>query len=272
MYRQRLDRSTEFCGLDHVIFLEERSMSDSEASKPPTGDLTGVGEVINSQVAKWTYQDGLSSSVKQVGALSTDTLKTLRLFAAPFQLLAAYQDRLELFCNRVRERVPESEQKDATPEIARPVMEAFASTSDNSTMMQMFEELMAKAIDKRESDRLSPEFPEIIRSLSPLEALLITRLRKAEQYTDDLFEPKKNLIVGRVGANFDFTEFGGQDLHLTLIQHLEKKNLVTILQNQPIPEGNYPNLKIADGLELKRMLVRLTMYGIWFANSVSPRP
>lgn len=122
-------------------------MSDSEASKPPIGDLTGVGEVINSQVAKWTYQDGLSSSVRQVGALSTDTLKTLRLFTAPFQLLAAYQDRFELFCNRVRERVPESEQKDATPEIARPVMEAFASTSDDSTMMQMFEELMAKAID-----------------------------------------------------------------------------------------------------------------------------
>ena len=78
--------------------------------------------------------------------------------------------------------------------------------------------------------------------------------------------------MGRVGANFDFTEFGGQDLHLTLIQHLEKKNLVTILQNQPIPEGLYPDLEIADGLELKRMLVRLTMYGIWFANSVTPRP
>jgi hypothetical protein len=246
-------------------------MSDTEHSKPPTGDLAGFGEVINSQVAKWSYQDGLASSIKQVGALSTDTLKALRLFTAPLQLAAAYQDRFERFCDRVRVRVPESEQKDAPPEIARPVMEAFASTSDDSTIMQMFEELMAKAIDKRESDTLSPEFPEIIRSLSPLEALLITKLSKSEQYTDDLFEPKKNLIVRRVGSNFNFKEFGGQDLHLTLIQHLEKKNLVTILQNQPIPDGLYPNLEIADELKLKRMLVRLTMYGKWFAKSVTPR-
>lgn len=161
-------------------------MEDADdTNKPLIGDLAGAGAMINSQVVKWTYRDGLSPAVKQVGALTADSLKALRLFTAPLQLLAAYQDRFEQFCDRVRQRVPDSEQCDAAPEIARPVMEAFACTSDGSPMMSMFEELMAKAIDKREARKLSPQFPEIITTLSPLQAVLISRLRESEQFTDD---------------------------------------------------------------------------------------
>jgi len=246
-------------------------MADSDKEKSLVGDLAGVGEIINSQVAKWAYEDGASSSVKQVGALTADTLKAFRLFTAPLQLLAAYQDRFEKFCDRVRDRVPESEQCEAPAEIARPVMEAFASTSDDSPMMSMFEELMAKAIDKREAKKLSPQFPEIVRSLSPLQALLISGLRNGEQFTDDLREPKKNLIVRRVGANFSFDDFGGPDHHLTLVQDLEKKNLVSILASQEVPQGTYPGIQIPEGLRLQRMLIRLSMYGKWFANAVTPR-
>jgi len=246
-------------------------MNNTENDKSTMSDLAGAGKLINSQVAKWVYQDGLSSSIKQAGALTTDTLKSLRLFTAPLQLLAAYQDRFEKFCNRVREKVPEAEQKEAAPEIARPVMEAFASTNDDSVMMSMFEELMAKAIDKREANKLSPEFPEIIRSLSPMQALLIYKLRESEQFTDDLRDRKKNLIVQRVGANFDYSEFGGHDHHLTLVQDLEHKKLVSILANQEVPKGKYPTFEIPNGLHLYRMQIRLSMYGKWFADSVSPR-
>ncbi len=244
-------------------------MGDGDGSK--IGDLTGAGEIINSQIAKWTYKDGLSPAVKQVGALTADTLKSLRLFTAPLQLLAAYQDRFEKFCDRVRERVPESEQCDAAPEIARPVMEAFAYTSDGSPMMSMFEELMAKAIDKHEAKKLSPQFAEIVKSLSPLQALLISRLRQIEQFTDDLREPKRNLIVQRVAANFSFDEFGGQDHHLTLIQDLEAKKLVAILAHQPVPAGTYPSLQVPEGVNLERMIIRLSMFGKWFAEAVTPK-
>ena len=246
-------------------------MTDNDKDKPPVGDLAGAGEIINSEVGKWTYKDGLSSSVKQVGALTTDTLKALRLFTAPLQLLAAYQDRYEKFCDRVRERVPESQQCEAAPEIARPVMDAFASTSDGSPMMSMFEELMAKAIDKREAMKLSPQFPDIVRSLSPLQALMISRLREAEQFTDDIRDNSKNLILQRVGANFNFDDFGGQDHHLTLVQDLEQKKLVTMLADQKVPDGTYPELQIPEGLKLLRTQVRLSMYGKWFVDAVTPR-
>ncbi len=247
-------------------------MDSTEESTPLVGDLTGAGKIINSQVAKWTYQDGLSPAVKQVGALTTDTLKALRLFTAPLQLLAAYQDRFEKFCERVRSRVPEAEQCDAAPEIARPVMEAFASTSDGGAMMSMFEELMAKAIDQREAKSLSPQFPEIIKTLSPLQALLISRLSLGDQFTDDLLDSKRNLIVQRIGANFAFEEFGGTDHHLTLVQDLEYKKLVTLLTNQEVPSGLYPQLQVPEGVKLQRMVIRLSMFGKWFARAVTPLP
>ena len=245
-------------------------MTDDDKDKSPVSDLAGAAEMINSDVAKWTYKDGLSSSVKQVGALSTDTLKALRLFTAPLQLLAAYQDRYEKFCDRVRERVPESQQCEAAAEIARPVMEAFTSTSDGSVMMSMFEELMAKAIDKREAMKLSPQFPDIVKSLSPLQALLISRLRETEQFTDDIRDVRRNLIVQRVGANFNYDDFGGQDHHLTLIQDLEQKKLITILADQNVPDGTYTELQVPEGLKLLRTQVRLSMYGKWFVDAVSP--
>jgi hypothetical protein len=244
-------------------------MTESKKDKSSDSDLLGAGQIINSQVAKWTYKDGLSESVKQVGHLTTDTLKTFRLFAAPLQLLAAYQDRFESFCDRVRERVPESEQCDAAAEIARPVMEAFASTSDDSPLMSMFEELMAKAIDKREAHKLSPEFPEIIKTLSPLEAYLISEINKKQHYVDSLVNDKESRIYKHLGANFDLKSFDGENHHLTLVQNLENKKLVVTLMNQEVPNGTYPDLDVPEGLRLNRMICRLSMYGHWFANSVT---
>ncbi len=209
--------------------------------------------------------------MKEVGGLTADTLKTFRLFTAPIQLAAAYQDRFRGFCDRVRAKVPPEEQREAPAEIAKPVMEAFASTSDDSPLMKMFEELMAKAIDKREADRLSPEFPKLIQSFSPLQALLIADLQKRDQITDDLWDNQKSLILQRVGANFDFKTFGGQDHHLTICQTLKDKKLLSMHQNQPIDAAkDYPQLKVPEGLQLKRTLVRLTMFGQWFAEACAP--
>ncbi|MDA0807853.1 MAG: Abi-alpha family protein [Planctomycetota bacterium] len=247
-------------------------MSDTESpapkSGPLVGDLAGAGQLVNSEVAKKAYSDALSPAMKELGGLTEDTLKTFRLFTAPLQLLAAYQDRFKAFCERVREKVPDEQQCDAPPEIAKPVMEAFASTSDDSPLMSMFEELMAKAIDKRQSQKLSPEFPAIIQSLSPMEALLLADLKTREQHTDDLRDPAKHLIVSRLKANFDFAQFGGHEHHLTISQRLKERNLVFINDNVQIDSAaEYTELTIPEGFVLRRTTIRLTMFGRWFVTS-----
>lgn len=69
-------------------------MDDGDSNSGPTvGDFTGLGKVVNSQVANRAYDDALSPAMRQVGGLSEDLLKTFRLFTAPLQLAAAYHDR-----------------------------------------------------------------------------------------------------------------------------------------------------------------------------------
>ncbi|MEN6348464.1 MAG: Abi-alpha family protein [Syntrophomonas sp.] len=243
-------------------------MSNDASKGLIIGDLTGAGQVINSEVAKQTYNDALSPTMRELGGLSVDTFKAFRLFTAPIQLMAAYQDRFRVFCDKVRNKVPEEHQREAPAEIGRPVMEAFASTSDDSPLMAMFEELMAKAIDKREADKLSPSFPEIIRTLSPLEAKLIAALKKMSQITDDIFKTDENLIVQRIYANFNFADFGDHAHHLTISQDLMEKKIVSINHNISIDATKlYPLLVIPAGCRLKRTKIDLTMFGKWFASA-----
>jgi len=135
-------------------------------------------------------------------------------------------------------------------------------------LMAMFEELMAKAIDKREADKLSPSFPEIIRNLSPLEANLIAALTNKPQTTDDLFKSDENLIVKRIGANFNFDDFGGSEHHLTISQDLEKKNIVIINSNVKLDVAKlYPSFVMPSGFRAKRTIIQLSMFGRWFASA-----
>ena len=203
-------------------------------------DLTGVGQIIDSEIAKESYKDAVSPAMKEIGGLAQDAVKTFRLFAAPIQLLGAYQDRFAGFCDRVRNKVPEEFQQPAAANIAKPVMEAFAFTEDESPLMSMFEELMSKAIDAREAPKLNPAFPDLIKNLSPIQAKLIKALKESDQITDDIMNSSENLIVQRLYSNFSFDDYGDHAHHLTLIQDLKNKNIANINANVKID----PNIQI----------------------------
>lgn len=52
------------------------------SDKPLIGDIAGAGELINSEVVKRSYDDALSPTMRQVGALSED-LATRRSDCSP---------------------------------------------------------------------------------------------------------------------------------------------------------------------------------------------
>jgi hypothetical protein len=231
-------------------------------------DLTGIGKVIDSEIAKETYKDAASPAMKEIGGFAQDAVKTFRLFTAPIQLLGAYQDRFAGFCDRVRNKVPEEFQRSATANIAKPVMEAFAFTEDDSPLMSMFEELMSKAIDTREAAKLNPLFPDIIKNLSPLQAKMIKALKVSDQVTDDIIKMDENVIVRRLYANFSFDDYGDHSHHLTLTQDLKNKNIVQINPNFKIePSNKYSEIELEVGHVVRRTRINLTMFGKWFADS-----
>jgi hypothetical protein len=49
-----------------------------------------LANILGADSVKKVYEDGLSESVQEIGKISTDFIKAVRLFTAPIQYLGAY--------------------------------------------------------------------------------------------------------------------------------------------------------------------------------------
>ncbi len=130
-------------------------------------------EILDSKTAEKIYNDGLSGAVSETGEALTDIAKTVRLFTAPFQIAAAYQDRLRLWIARVVRNVPEERRIKAPARIAGPVFEELRYLDDKDVIAEMYLNLLSKAIDKERINDAHPAFVKIIGHLCPDEALIL---------------------------------------------------------------------------------------------------
>lgn len=136
-------------------------------------DTPDFSNILGQETIKKIYEDGLSNPTKEVGKTATDLVKVARLFTAPIQLLAAYQDRLEKYLNQVREAVPEERQIESPASIAGPVLEKLKYIEDENYLKDLYLNLLKKAIDREKINEAHPAFVSIIEQLSPDEALII---------------------------------------------------------------------------------------------------
>jgi hypothetical protein len=143
-------------------------------------DLAGVGKLADSKLVNKTYDDAVSGLARQTGKLATDIAKAMRLFLWPFQLLASSQDRLEKYLEDVRTSVPVENQVDAVPSIAGPVMKALVFLEDENPLVDLYLNLLRRAIDKERLGEAHPAFILIIEQLSPDEALFLSMVVRKE--------------------------------------------------------------------------------------------
>jgi hypothetical protein len=143
-------------------------------------DIIGAGKVVDSEIVKRAYEEAASEPMRQVGKLTTDLIKTFRLFTAPVQLLASYQDRLEGYLNSVRASVPKERQVEAPSEIAGPVLMNLRFMSDENELKNLYLNLLKLAIDKEHQKRAHPGFIKIIEQMSPLDAHFLSVVSKVD--------------------------------------------------------------------------------------------
>lgn len=130
-------------------------------------------KILDTNLAKTVYRDGLTKPTQETGEIVTDVVKTARLFMAPFQLAAAYQDRFRMWIDRVIRQVPEERRVPAPPQIAGPIFEELRYREEGDILTEMYLNLLSKAIDKKQSNQAHPAFVKIIGQLSPDEALIL---------------------------------------------------------------------------------------------------
>jgi hypothetical protein len=70
----------------------------------------GIEKLLPAKVIEKVYDDIGSASAKEMSKIAVDLVKTARLFLAPIQLAAAFQDRFERFVARVQNKIPEERQ------------------------------------------------------------------------------------------------------------------------------------------------------------------
>lgn len=127
------------------------------------------------QTAKET--DGVLSTV--VGFFNNVVLYPVKRANMTFQYkLEAFEDDLK---KKTKNIPPEKLQIPSTM-IAGPTLEALRYTYDEAELREMYENLLASAMDSRISSQAHPSFVDTIKQLSPLDALVLKMFNIKGQY------------------------------------------------------------------------------------------
>jgi len=135
-------------------------------------------QILNAKVTERVYDDVVSPAACESGRLAEDAVKSLRLFTAPLQLLATWQDRYRLWLDDVRSRVPPERQVEAPAHIAGPVLISLRFIEDNNALKSLYLQLLTRAIDSEKQHLVHPDFVHTLERMAQDEALLIYCLSK----------------------------------------------------------------------------------------------
>lgn len=133
--------------------------------------------LLNAKVTEKAYDDAVSPAAREAGCLGEDLVKAFRLFTAPIQLLANWQDRFRMWLDNVRSRVPAGRQVEAPAYIAGPVLLNLRFIEDDNILRRLYMELLTRAIDSEGQHLVHPAFVKILEQMAQEEALLLYHLR-----------------------------------------------------------------------------------------------
>ena len=223
-----------------------------------------ISNVLDSKTAQKIYDDGLSTPVKEMGKILTDGVKTLRLICAPFQLTAGFQDRLEVWIDRVVRKIPEERLQPVPARLGGPVIQELQYLDDGDDITEMYLHLLKKAMDKETEDIAHPAFAKLIGFLSPDEVLMLHLLgkRNFEQYSETYIDNG-----GRCCNRITLQEFPVNDLAYpnnfdTYTSHLSSLILIDF-RGRPDPKGPLGGSTYVSCLQL-------TEFGRMFVTACQP--
>ena len=227
--------------------------------------------LLPEKVLESAYQDMASSPAKEAGKLFSDIVKTARLFLAPLQVAAAFQDRFERIIQRISDRVPEERRIEAPAEVIGPALEQMRYLQEDNPLWSMFEELLSRSVDTIEINSIHPSFAHIIKQLSRDEAVILYLLKDVDfEVVDvlDLNSQEKRFENRRIEKSNLPTDalLLPQELELYYF-HLESLNLVSWPVYKQDPIFNEQGVQIGVRRQ-SRML--LTEFGRLFVNACIP--
>ncbi len=136
------------------------------------------------EVASEAYKDGLKPTVQETGKFLGRIPRTINSLFSPIDIwITKRKYKVEEVKAILAKKLKDvSEDKLTTPEpyIAVPAIEAISYSMDNEQLKNMYANLLARAMLKSEQSKVHPSFVEIIKQLSPNDALLFKEIMERE--------------------------------------------------------------------------------------------
>lgn len=199
-------------------------------------------------------QDNLPATMEQTdGVLSTVVGFFNNVVLYPIKKAnLTFRYKLESFEDDLKEKtkhIPPENLQEPPVMIAGPTLEALRYTYDEKELREMYENLLASAMDSRVSSEAHPSFVDTIKQLSPLDAIVLEMFVSKKQYKCGkicftLTENKSKNYANAMPDYFveEFSSLGDPFLISTSIINLKRLGIIDITESGLLGE-NYDSMK-----------------------------
>lgn len=146
-------------------------MTEENKIRDVVDAVTGVAKAIP------VYQDIVQPAAQEIGKALQTVAKTVHVALSPVSALVWGYDQIKEFVSeKVADRlknVPPENIVTPKPNIAGPALEALRYTGHESSLSDLYANLLAASMDKETANGAHPAFVEIIKQLTPDEAKLV---------------------------------------------------------------------------------------------------
>lgn len=146
-------------------------MSETNDIRDTIDAVAGLAQTIP------VYQDVVQPAAQEVGKALQTVAKTVHIALAPVSALVWGYDQIKEFVStKVAERlknVPPENIITPKPNVAGPALEALRYTGHESSLNDLYANLLASAMDKSSAEGAHPAFVEIIKQLTADEAKIV---------------------------------------------------------------------------------------------------
>jgi hypothetical protein len=146
-------------------------MGEENKVRDAVDAVTGVAKAVP------VYQDVLQPAAQELGKALQTVAKTVHVALAPVSALVWGYDQIKDFVStKVAERLANVAAGDIVtpkPNVAGPALESLRYTGHESSLSDLYANLLAASMDRSTAHGAHPAFVEIIRQLTPDEAKLV---------------------------------------------------------------------------------------------------
>ena len=210
-------------------------MSEENRVRDVVDAVTGVAKAVP------VYQDVIQPAAQEIGKALQTVAQTVHVALAPVSALVWGYDQMKDFVStKVSERlknIPPENIVTPKPNVAGPALEALRYTGHESSLSDLYANLLAASMDKTTAQGAHPAFVEIIKQLTPDEAKLVALFVKDISFP--LINLRREFTPNAEGKT------GGKDV-LVHFSHLGQLAGCEFPQMTPIYIGNLCRLGLAE--------------------------